>query len=278
MDRANDPTAVEAAVRSERRFVLALGGYALEIPGAVLVTHERIPSPRFNFVLVGPVAVDRQAAFFERALDHYFQRALRPRFRIPRPVPEHVDQGLRRFAFRPSGAALELLVDRGRSGPPERPGVEIRPAAPAETDLVASFWTVESERPELHAALEIAVHHPSPGEELVPLLARVDGRPVAAALVYRAGGAAGIHLVTTQVDARGQGAASALVEFAAAQARSRGDAGCSIFSDSPRISSHLAELGFAPVASFAEYELPRDADLALPPPGPAGPARWRPRG
>ncbi|MFY9717069.1 MAG: GNAT family N-acetyltransferase [Thermoplasmata archaeon] len=278
MDLPADPASVEAALRSERRFVLALGGYALEIPGAVLVTHEKIPSPRFNYVLVGPVAVDRQAAFFERALDHYFQRALRPRFRVPRPVPEHVDRGLRRFAFRSTEEPLELLLDTGRSDPARRPGVEVRPVGPGESDLVASFWTEEEERPELHAALEVAVHHPSPGEELTPLLARVDGHPVAAALMFRSGGSAGIHLVTTRVDARGQGAASALVEFAAAQARSRGDTRCSILSDSPRISSHLVGLGFAVAATFAEYELPGDAELSLPPPGPAGPARWRPKG
>jgi hypothetical protein len=267
--------AVEAARPAERRFVLALGGYALEIPGAVLVTHEKIPSPRFNYVEVGAVAPDRQAAFFERALDHYFQRALRPRFRVPVPVPAHVDSGLRRFAFRPTEAPLRLLLDNGRDVPPADPSFEVG-SAEGESDLVASFWTEESERPEVHAALEVAVHHPTPGEELRPLLARRAGRLVSAALVYRVGSSAGIHLVTTRLDARGQGAATALVGYARATAPDAPRPRFWILTDSARIARHLETIGFADAASFVEYELPRDAELSLPPPGPRGPPRWRP--
>lgn len=255
--------------------MLALGGYALEIPGAILVTHEKIPSPRLNFVEVGSVAVDRQAAFFERALDHYFQRALRPRFRVSAPVPEHVDRGLRRFAFRPTPAPLQLLLAEEASPVPPDSTFEIRPAA-GETDLVASFWTEPTERAELHAAIEVAVHHPTPGEELTPLLAWKDGSAVSAALVYRAGPAAGIHLVTTRAEARGQGAASALVTYARTKLAPPVTTRFGLLSDSARTSAHLATLGFHEHASFVEYELPREAELALPPPGPPGPARWRP--
>jgi len=266
---------VGAALRSERRFVLALGGFALEIPGGTLVTHEKIPSPRFNFVAVGAVAPDRQAAFFERALDHYFQRALRPRFRVPAPAPDHVDRGLRRFSFEPTGAPLVLLVDDGHpTGPPD-PAYEVRPADD-DVDLVASFWTEPSERPELRAAIDVAVHHPTPGESLRPYVARARGAPVSAALVFRAGTAAGIHLVTTRAEARGRGAATALVDGARAALRPEGPARASIVTEVPRIAEHLATIGLSPRATFVEYALPPAAELDLPPPGPAGPARWRP--
>ena len=105
--------ATEAALEAERQFVLTLGGFALEIPGATLVTHEKIPVPRFNFVQEMGVGRERQTAFFERALDHYFQRALRPTFRVPLPVPDHVDIGLRRFGFRARSAPLVLLLSSG---------------------------------------------------------------------------------------------------------------------------------------------------------------------
>ncbi|HTT45035.1 MAG TPA: hypothetical protein VMH38_03340, partial [Thermoplasmata archaeon] len=74
---------VEAALATERQFVLTLGGFALELAGATLVTHEKLPVPRFNFVQELGVGRERQTTFFEHALDHYFQRALRPTFRVP---------------------------------------------------------------------------------------------------------------------------------------------------------------------------------------------------
>ncbi|MCI4365333.1 MAG: hypothetical protein L3K10_04640, partial [Thermoplasmata archaeon] len=82
------------ALAAERQFVKTLGGFVLGIAGAELVTHERIPLPRFNFVVVGDVSLERGTAFFERVLDHYFQRALRPTFRVLPPVPAHLARGL----------------------------------------------------------------------------------------------------------------------------------------------------------------------------------------
>ncbi len=101
MDDSSARPAVEAALDAERQFVLTLGGFALEVAGATLVTHERIPAPRFNFVQVEGVGAERQAAFFERALDHYFQRALRPTFRLPEPTPPTSTRGCGR-----SGSSL----------------------------------------------------------------------------------------------------------------------------------------------------------------------------
>lgn len=268
--------AIESALRAERRFVLALGGFALEFPGGTLVTHEKIPSPRLNFVEVGGVAVDRQAAFFERALDHYFQRALRPRFRVPEPAPEHVDRALRRFAFRPGEAPLRLyLEDEDRAPDPGR-SIDLDVEGSSDLDLLSSFWTEPSERPELRSALDVALHHPIPGEELRPLLGRVGPEAASAALVYRAGGAAMIHFVTTRPQLRERGAASALVAHARAHRPPGPHVRYSILSDSTEIAPRLRALGFAPAAQFVEYSLPREAELALPPAGPPGPPRWRP--
>jgi GNAT superfamily N-acetyltransferase len=266
----------EAALDAERQLVLTLGGFALELSGAALVTHEKIPAPRFNFVQELGVGPERQTAFFERALDHYFQRALRPTFRVPAPPPPHLDRGLRRFGFVPRASPLTLLLERG---PAEEAGggeVRVHPARASELDQVVSFWSDGGERPELRAALDVAWHHPNPNEQLVPLLATIAEEPVAAALVYRYRRAGGIHLVATRPSARGRGAASAIVAHALHERPVGTGAFLSIFADSPRLEARLVRLGFAPARSFLEYELPRGAELALPDPGPPGPPRWRP--
>jgi len=267
---------VEAALEAERQFVLTLGGFALEIAGATLVTHERLPVPRFNFVQELGVGPERQSAFFERALDHYFQRALRPTFRVPLPVAAHVDAGLRRFGFRPRPNLLVLFLDLPvRRRPAELPP-DVRAATHAELDLVASFWTSERERPEFRTALDVAWSHPNPHERLQPLLAFRDGAAVSAALVYRYRTVAGIHAVATRPSARGRGAASDVVRFATSGDPVGPDTRYSIYADSPRLAQRLELLGFSPARSFQEYELPADAALAFPAPGPAGPPQWRP--
>jgi len=267
---------VEAALTSERQFVLTLGGFALEVAGASLVTHEKLPVPRFNFVQELGVGRERQTAFFEHALDHYFQRALRPTFRVPLPVPPHVDAGLRHFGFRPTAVPLVLMLSEGQL--PNRVGTEaqVRVADRRDLDLVTSFWTSERERPEFRTALDIAWSHPNPNEQLVPLLATLDGAPVSAALVYRYRAAVGVHAVATRPSARGRGAASALVTFALGRAVAGPATVYSILADSARLVRHLEALGFRAGRSFAEYELPASAELSFPSPGPLSGPRWRP--
>jgi len=267
---------IDAALESERQFVLTLGGFALEVSGAALVTHEKIPVPRFNFVQEVGVGAERQTAFFERALDHYFQRALRPTFRVSDPPAPHVDRGLRRLGFRPRTEPLVLMLDGGARPPPAPVEFSVRPAADREVDRVSAFWTHEKERPEFRAALDIAWHHPNPAERLVPLFALRDDEPVSAALAYRFHDSVGIHAVTTRTEARGQGAASALVAWTLAHHPAGDGVRYSIFSDSPRLERRLVVLGFHAARRFREYELPADAELALPPPGPPEPPRWRP--
>ncbi len=269
--------ATEGALEAERQFVLTLGGFALEMPGATLVTHEKLPVPRFNFVQELGVGRERQTSFFERALDHYFQRALRPTFRVPTPVPDHVDAGLRRFGFRPRAAPLVLMLSSGASPPTLTGTVEVRPAVPSEVDLVASFWASERERPEFRTALEVAWVHPNPHEELRPLFATLNGRVVSSAILYRFRTSAGIHAVATTPSARGLGAASDLVSYALRENPAGPGVRYSIFADSARLETRLEKLGFRRARVFQEYELPAGAELALPPPGPPGPPRWRPK-
>lgn len=268
--------ATEAALEAERQFVLTLGGIALEIPGATLVTHEKIPVPRFNFVQEMGVGRERQTAFFERALDHYFQRALRPTFRVPVPVPDHVGAGLRRLGFRPRSSPLVLMLSSGERPAKFGPGVEVRPAARSDLDLVASFWTGPGERPEFRTALDVAWSHPNPHERLVPLLAGLGETPIASALVYRYRTSAGIHAVATLPAARGKGAASELVAWTLANDPVGPGARYSIFADSARLEARLVRLGFRRARAFQEFDLPPDAELAIPPAGPALPPQWRP--
>ena len=271
------PEAIEAALREEREFVLTLGGFALEIPGATLVTHERVPVPKFNFVQDLWIGADRQTAFFERALDHYFQRALRPTFRVPFPTPPHVDGGLRRFGFRPLPDPWTLLVQRAGSRGALSPGpIRVERASIDRIDEVTPFWIGDREGAEFRRALQVVWAHPNPGERMSPLLAYERERPVAAALVYTFGPSMGIHAVATQPADRGRGAASALVEHALAHETSPEVRFVSIESDSPRLEKRLLALGFAPARRWTVYELPAGASLSLPDPGPPTPPRWRP--
>jgi len=267
---------VEAALATERQFVLTLGGFALELAGATLVTHEKLPVPRFNFVQELGVGRERQTTFFEHALDHYFQRALRPTFRVPDPVPAHIDASLRKFGYRPKSSPLVLMLSRGETPAGVEPAVSVREATHRELDLVASFWTSERERPEFRTALDIAWSHPNPHERLVPLLASRGGETASVALVYRYRNSVGIYAVATRPSERGQGAASAVVTHAVRERLTGPSAGYSIFADSSRLQHRLEALGFQAGRSFIEYELPASAELALPSPGPPSGPQWRP--
>ncbi len=263
------------ALETEVEFVLALGGFALRLPGALLVTHEKVPVPRFNFVVVRGVSAERQTSFFEHALDHYFQRALRPTFRVVPPVETHLDRGLRRLGFRPRLEPWTILAEGDE--PVHLEGrLTIRPAEDADLDGLAQFWTAPKERPEFRTAVDIAWHHPNPGEQLQPIVAVRSPELVSAALLYRHGPHAGIFLVSTAPPSRGQGAASELVRYVLRERPLGAEVRHVIFSDSTRLQRRLETLGFRPLSNQVVYELPADAELALPRPGPAGPPQWRP--
>lgn len=254
------------------------GGYALELAGGVLVVNERVPVPRFNFVQYVRIHRNRQAAFLERTLDHYFQRALRPSIRVELPADSFLDQSLRGLGFRPTPDPMSLLLHRGAPrAVPVDGAFEVRAASVNEVPVIARFWTGEVESEEFVRALTVALEHPNPDERLVPILSLHHGQPVSAALVHRYRDWVGIHGVVTQPAERGQGAATALVSGALSLPAVSSDPDrVAMWSESPRLDQRLVSLGFEVATRFAVYELPTGAVLALPAPGPPAPPRWRP--
>ncbi|MCI4335729.1 MAG: GNAT family N-acetyltransferase [Thermoplasmata archaeon] len=275
MSVVHEESRIEHALEEERAFIHTLGGYTFETAGARLVTHERIAVPRFNFIQDVRVSADRQSGFFERALDHYFQRALRPEVRARQPTLPHIDRTLTSLGFKLREEAHELLlataVDPGTG--PASPVV--REARPSDLDVVVDFWVGARERDEFRRSVQVAWERPNPEEELVPLLADGARGPIAAALVHTHRGLTGVHAVATQPAARGQGAASALVRAALARSIPAGRL-VAMHSDSPRLTARLRLLGFQTVRTYGVYELPRNAELALPTGGAMSPPRWRP--
>jgi GNAT superfamily N-acetyltransferase len=267
---------IDLARRLHRDLILSLGGFAYELAGGSLVTHERIPVPSFNFVDGARVSVRRQTAFFEKALDHYFQRALRPSFRVDPEVPVHVDQTLRHFGFVPADEPLVFLVAPTRTIPSAGRSLEVEEVGPDRAREIAAFWTHERERDEFARALDVVANHPNPGERLIPLVARSGSRTAAAALLYRRGDHAEVDAVATLPEMRGRGIATGLVEGALDAAAREGASTLSVLSTTPRLTARLRPLGFLEAGRLIEYRLPAGAQLAIPPPGPPTPPRWRP--
>jgi GNAT superfamily N-acetyltransferase len=276
MDPPRHPE-LDVVLREEREFVLAFGGYALQIPGGTLVLNERIPVPRFNFVQDVRVGRERMSAFFEKALDHYFQRALRPAFDVATPAPAFLVPILARYGFRlrPEPRSV-LLTHRTVPAAPATDEFKVRPAASEELDTVCDFWAGTTEREEVRRSLEVLIAHPNPDERLIPLLA-FEGRDVrSAAILYAHRGAWGIHAVATQPPGRGRGAATAIVAHALSEIIPASSQPIAIWADHGRIRRRLEGLGFHEIARFDHFELDPRAELTLPPLGPPQGPRWRP--
>ncbi len=268
---------LDAALREEREFVLALGGYAFEIPGGTLVTNEKLPGTRFNFVQDVRLSPERIAGFFERALDHYFQRALRPTFELPDPAPEFLVGVLERYGFHPQAEPSSVLATHRAALPSPPPtGFSCRPARPEELDTVSDFWTHTEDRAEVRRSLEVGIEHPNPPESILPVLAFDAGRPVTAAILHRFEETWGIHAVATQPKARGRGAATALVAATLREILPASRQLICLRAGHPRIRRRLESLGFEEIARYRAFELAPNAELHLPPLGPPMGPRWRP--
>ncbi|MCI4350940.1 MAG: GNAT family N-acetyltransferase [Thermoplasmata archaeon] len=243
----------------------------------MFVVHEKIPFPRFNFIQEVDVRRERATGFFEFALDHYFARAIRPTFRVAASAPAHVEGALARLGFQRRACGLTLLhaVAPGTTTA-ALPSIVVRPARASELDSVVNFFASPPEQLELRRQIEVAWDRPGADESLTPLLALRDGEPVATALLHRHRNTTGLHGVATQPSARGRGVATALVARALRDDLTPSGQSLWLAAEHPALERHLAPLGFHSVASYSVFDLPLNAELSLPPPGPPGPARWRP--
>jgi len=260
----------------ERALICALGGYALQLSGGWLVTHERLAGSRFNFIDIGPLAPARRTAFLERALDHYFQRALRPIVRMDPLAPPGIIDSLERLGFEEREAPLQLLV-RGPGSPREMtPRHPVRPLTIEELPLLHRLWGGPKELPEIRASLDVAVSAPARGEEVLPVAAIAGSGPVSVGLLHGWNGMWGLHAVATLPGHRGGGWASELTigSWGLCERAHGGRLGLRL--DSARVPSRLAAAGFDSVARYRVFELPGDHALEIPPPGPPQPPRWRP--
>jgi len=269
--------ALEGVLREERELVYAFGGFAVELAGGTLVTNERVPVPRFNFVEEVSVARERMSGFFEKALDHYFQRALRPEFHLPDPPPEHLVAVLTRLGFlaRPEPRSV-LICPRSVEVPPPPREFTARAAVPEELDLIIDFWAATREREELRRCLQVLWEHPNPEERVIPALAFSEESVASVALLHRYRGVWGIHAVATQPTNRGRGAASAIVLAALHRILPPGEAPVAIWADHARVRRRLETLGFHEILRERVYELGPKAELHLPPASASAGPLWRP--
>ncbi|MCI4335069.1 MAG: hypothetical protein L3K04_05540 [Thermoplasmata archaeon] len=266
-------------LEEERAFVYGFGGYGLELRGGTLVTNERIAVPSFNFVQDLRLTPGRLAGFLERALDHYFQRAIRPELRVRESTVPLVRGVLEQLGFRER--AEPRTVHRRRAGHRDDPAssqLEVRVARPQELARVEEFWTAEgsSDRAEFHRALDVALAHPAAEEEWLPILAFDRSGPVSSALAHRLHGTWGIHGLATRPAARGRGAASLTLLGTIAQCLPEPPRPVALWADSDRLRPRLERLGFEELARYCIFTLPPEAELAAPPVAPTPGPRWRP--
>jgi hypothetical protein len=264
-------------LRAHEAFVVALGGSVLEIAGARLVLHERVPAPTFNYIVLGAIGPGRQAAFFERALDHYFQRAVRPAVLAPTPLARHLEEGLQRFGFRVEADPVRVLQAVGPPAEAPTPaGLSVAELAPGEIGRILPFWAESQESEELARSFQVLVHHPNPDESTRAWVVSEAGQDLASAVAYGIGTLRGLHGIGTVSGARGRGAASAVVRAALAAIGPSSAAPLTTLARGDRALASLERLGFAATATLAEYRLPKEAELHLPALGPPAPPRWRP--
>lgn len=260
----------------ERALVCALGGYALQLSGGWLVTHERLGGSRFNFIDIGPLAPARRTAFLERALDHYFQRALRPVVRLEPSAPTEIVESLERLGFRERTFPQQLLVRGPGPGGETNPSRPVRPLTAEELPLLYRLWGGSKELPEIRASLDVAVAAPARGEKVVPVAAITEEGPASVGVLHGWNGMWGLHAVTTLPGHRGGGWASDLT-IGSWYLSGRAEGGwLGLRLDSHRIPSRLGGAGLGCLVRYRIFELPTDRALEIPPPGPPQPPRWRP--
>ena len=267
--------ALAAAERAEQGYVRLLGGYTVGLPGGTLLVNERLPSSRFNVVQRVDVAPGRRTQFFEAALDHYFQRALRPRIRVAVPVPAHVAETLAGLGFA-AAPMPELWLAVGPTGVLGRPPASANRVGSGELDPLVEVWGGPGERLELRRQIEVGLDHPNPGEQLAAFRSSGSaGELVSLALAYRNGDCVDLEAVHTVPAGRDRGAATALVAGILRDRFVAGAAFVVLRTEEPRLADRLATLGFEVVGRHAVFDLAAGADLRSRP-GPSQGPFWRP--
>ena len=257
-------------LREARALPLLFGGYAVEWPGGTLVVNERVPVSRFNFVQDVRLAPGRVLAFVEKALEHYYQRALHPVFELPDDLPQPgTVRALAEAGYLPQDRdrSREVLLREEGELPPPDPRYRVRPATEEDQITVLGFFDQPRYQMELHRYLEEDVFHPHPGERTVPYLAWRGDDPVAVALFHEEGTIRGIHAVATVPPYRGQGAASGLVtEILRAESRPPSRRWV-LVREGVGVPAPLRPLGFQCALSFGTYGLPAPGRSPERPPG-----------
>ncbi len=265
------PALLALALREERHFCELFAGHAVELTEAHLVVNEKVPVPRFNYVQDARCGPGRTAAFLERTLEHYYQRALRPAFELPlRPSQPPLVEALRLMGYLSRGEDhhRHLLVWSGARPVPSGaarsdPDGELQVDRVPEDELGTFVdLLVESQaryREEVRRYLEVAIAHPHPGERVVPYVARAREGPVSFGLFHAHGAASGLFAVGTATTAREKGYATALVREVLAK-EGRGAPLPLCLSAEGRVPPRpLLELGFEVWASFERFELSEEA-------------------
>lgn len=252
------PGMLAEGLRVTRSLALVMGGYAVEVPGATMVVNEKVPVPRFNWVQDVQQSPGRVLAFVERALEHYYQRALRPTFDLRAGVSQDLlvrCLGEAHYRSRGPTGRRHLLLRGAAEPPPGRPPstLEARVAEEEDLDSVVDFLAEGRFREEVWRSLEVVIAHPNPGERFVPYLGWDEGKPVAVGLLHHTAGAAGLHALASLPEARGRGHATSLLNAILRDLSPPARLWMTLEGES--VARPVREMGFETVASFEVFEL-----------------------
>lgn len=198
-----------------------------KLPGAVIFSVPRAPMPEFEVAFIGSVQPGAAGSTL-RAIERHFRRRARiPRIRLsPVSRPHDWPTRLRSEGYVEIGdsPAYFLVPPEAPLRPP--PDVRVvRATSPEDAVRFAEMQIAGFALPQTDLAWEreLALRHLSAGTHQF-YLAALDGRFVAAARSVRASpGLCALAALATIPEARGRGAATALLAHIATTARSRGD-------------------------------------------------------
>lgn len=235
----------------------------MELSEAHLVVNEKVPVPRFNFVQDARCGAGRVAAFVERTLEHYYQRALRPTFELPKDVHQPaLEHALELSGYLPKGREhrRHLLLWNGQGPPPavsNRDEVRVETLSDDELPTLVDLL-VESNaryREEVRRYLEVGMGHPNPGERVVPYVARTGSGAVSFGVLLSHATGSGLYAVGTPTSERARGYASRLVAEVLRREAPRSPFPFCISAQGTTPPRPLLEMGFEVGQSFEVFEM-----------------------